>query len=26
VKRFGPNLSPERREFWEVNLNAEINF
>jgi hypothetical protein len=26
VKRFGPNLTPERREFWEVDCNVVITF
>jgi hypothetical protein len=26
VRRFGPNLTPERREFWEVDVNVEFNF
>ena len=26
VKRFGPNLTPERREFWDIDMNLEINF
>lgn len=26
VKRFGPNLTPERREFWNIDMNVEINF
>lgn len=26
VKRFGPNLTPERREFWDIDMNVEINF
>jgi hypothetical protein len=26
VKRFGPNLTPERREFWEIDMNMEIKF
>ena len=26
VRRFGPNLTQERREFWEIDMNVEINF
>ncbi len=26
VRRFGPNLTPERREFWQIDMNLEINF
>jgi hypothetical protein len=26
VRRFGPNLTPERREFWEVDMNMTVNF
>jgi hypothetical protein len=26
VRRFGPNLTPDRKEFWQINMNMEINF
>ncbi len=26
VRRFGPNLTKERREFWEIDMNVEIKF
>jgi hypothetical protein len=26
VRRFGPNLTEERKEFWEIDMNAEIKF
>ncbi|MCK4549483.1 MAG: hypothetical protein KAU49_04915 [Candidatus Krumholzibacteria bacterium] len=26
VRRFGPNLTRERREFWEIDMNVKINF
>ena len=26
VRRFGPNLTKERREFWDIDLNVVINF
>lgn len=26
VKRYGPNLTPERREFWDMTANVEIKF
>ncbi len=26
VRRFGPNLTQDRREFWQVDMNVEINF
>ncbi len=26
VRRFGPNLTKERREFWDIDLNVEIKF
>lgn len=26
VRRFGPNLTPERKEFWDIDMNMEINF
>jgi len=26
VRRFGPNLTPERKEFWDIDMNVEINF
>ena len=26
VRRFGPNLTKERREFWDIDVNVVINF
>ncbi|MDD3643240.1 MAG: hypothetical protein PHQ19_07260 [Candidatus Krumholzibacteria bacterium] len=26
VKRFGPNLTPERKEFWNVDMSVVLNF
>lgn len=26
VRRFGPNLTPERREFWNIDMNVVFNF
>ncbi len=26
VKRYGPNLTEERKEFWQIDANVEINF
>jgi hypothetical protein len=26
VRRFGPNLTPERREFWNINMDMVFDF